>query len=154
MNVLADRVIEESIRRFLVADSRVDVGEVVVHVEDRTIFLSGTVDSAAERHAVLEDVRAVARIDDIVDNLDLRNYVERTDEELTEAVKHALARDIIVDSAPILVEARNGEVVLSGRIDSYLQKSAAEDVAWWTSGVTNVVSHLVVEDEIPADLKE
>lgn len=154
MNPLLDREIEGAIHQVLLADSRVDVGEVVVLVEDKTVFLTGTVDSAAERQAILEDVGTVAHVNDVVDNLVLRNYVERTDHELTEAVKHALGRDIVVDSAPIHVEAIKGEVILSGHIDSYAQKSAAEDVAWWTPGVTNVISHLVVEDEIPADLKE
>lgn len=154
MGELADRSMEESIRRFLAADSRVDMTEVDVCVEDRTALLCGTVDSAAERQAVLEDVRAAARVEDIVDQLVLRNYVERTDEELREAVRNALARDIAVNAKLVLVEAREGEVALSGCMDSYSQKTAAEDVAWWTPGVTNVVSHLEVEDEPPADLKE
>ena len=154
MGELADREMEESIRRFLTADSRVDMTEVDVCVEDRTALLSGTVDSAAERQAVVEDVRAAGRVEDIVDQLVLRNYVERTDQELREAVRNALARDIAVNAELVLVEAREGEVALSGHVDSYSQKTAAEDVAWWTPGVTNVVSHLEVEDEPPADLKE
>ena len=154
MGELADREMEESIRRFLTADSRVDMMEVDVCVEDRTVILSGTVDSAAERQAVVEDVKAAARVEDIVDQLVLRNFVERTDEELREAVRHALARDITVHAELVVVEAREGEVALSGCMDSYSQKTAAEDVAWWTPGVTNVVSHLEVEDELPADLKE
>lgn len=156
MSELADREMEESIRRFLAADSRVDMTEVNVCVEDRTALLCGTVDSAAERQAVLEDVRAAARVEDIVDQLVLRNFVERTDDELKEAVKHALARDIAVDAAFVSVEASEGEVALSGHVDSYSQKNVAEDVAWWTPGVTSVVSHLEVTDEsgIPADLKE
>lgn len=154
MAAVTDLGMEESIRRFLTADSRVDISEVEVRVEDGTAYLSGTVDSAAERQAIVEDVRAAARIDDVVDQLALRNYVERTDGELIEAVRHALVRDIAVQPAPIRVDARNGEIVLSGHVDSYARKNAVEDVAWWTPGVTAVVSHLEVEDEIPADLKE
>lgn len=156
MGELADRGMEESIRRFLAADSRVDIAEVEVSVEDRTVFLSGAVDGAAERQAVLEDVRAAARIDDIVDQLVLRNFVKRTDDELREAVRHAFARDISVDTQLVSVDARGGEVVLSGFVDSYAQKNSVEDVAWWTPGVTNVVNRMEVADEsgIPADLKD
>lgn len=156
MNELGDRGIEEAIRRFLAADTRVDVGEIDITVEDRTVFLSGKVDSAAERQAILEDVGAAGRVEAVVDQLVLRNFVQRSDDELREAVKHALARDIAVDANPVTVEASEGSVVLRGHVDSYSQKNNAEDVAWWTPGVTNVVSHLEVEDEedIPADLKE
>lgn len=154
MGDLADREIEESIHRSLAADSRVDTGEIDVSAEDRTVFLSGTVDSAAERQAVLENVMATPRVDGAIDQLRLRNFVERTDEELTEAVKHALARDITVDERPLSVQAREGEVTLTGHVDSRSRKNTVEDVAWWTPGVTNVVSHLQVEEEIPADLKE
>jgi len=107
MGELADREMEESIRRFLTADSRVDMTEVDVCVENRTVHLSGTVDSAAERQAVLEDVGAAARVEDIVDQLVLCNYVERTDEELKEVVRHALARDIAVNAELVSVMGLN-----------------------------------------------
>lgn len=154
MNPLIDSEIEEAARAALLADTRVDVREVDVCVEDGTVFLTGAVDSAAEREAALEDVRAVHGIKDVVDGLVLRNYVERTNDELREAVRHALVRDIAVGADRITVEAASGQVTLSGTVDSHSQKNAAEDVAWWTPGVTNVVSQLRVEDEIPADLKE
>ncbi len=154
MNPLSDREIEESVRRTLSADTRVDAREVDIHVEDATAFLTGAVDSAAERLAAIEDVRATHGVTDVVDGLVLRNYIERTDEELREAVRHALARDIAVSTDRISVEASDGRVTLNGMVDSYSEKNDAEDVAWWTPGVTDVVSHLEVEDEIPADLKD
>jgi len=154
MSPLTDREIEELARQALRADTRVDTGEVDVHVEDGTAFLTGAVDSAAERLAVVEDLEATRGVQDVVDDLVLRNYVERTDEELREAVRHALARDMSVNLELISVEASSGRVTLTGKVDSYSEKNAAEDVAWWTSGVTEVVSHLEVEDEIPADLKD
>lgn len=154
MNPLSDSEVEEAARRALIADTRVDVREVDVCVEEGTAFLTGAVDSAAERKAVLEDVRAVYGVKDIVDGLVLRNYVERTDDELREAVRHALARDSAVDVDRIAVEAESGQITLSGTVDSRSEKNAAEDVAWWTPGVTNVINHLQVEDEIPADLKD
>ena len=154
MNPLSDREIEESVRRALRADTRVDAGEVEVHLEDGTAFLTGAVDSAAERQAALEDAKAAAGVRDVVDGLVLRNYIERTDDELRKAVRHALARDIAVSTDLISVEAGDGRITLSGMVDSYSEKNAAEDVAWWTPGVTHVVSRLEVEDEIPADLKD
>ena len=154
MGEMADREIEELARECIIADSRVDIGEIDVNVRDRIVYLSGKVDSAAERQAITEDISIIPGVIDVVDQLVLRNYVERTDDELREAVKHALARDIAVDASPVTVEAEEGKVVLRGHVDSYAQKNNAEDVAWWTPGVTEVISHLEVEEDIPADLKD
>ncbi len=154
MGEIADREIEEVTRECLVADSRVDIGEIDVNVRDGVVHLSGKVDSAAERQAILEDIRIVPGVIDTIDQLVLRNYVQRTDAELKEAVKHALARDIAVDAVPVTVEAAEGKVVLRGHVDSYAQKNNAEDVAWWTPGVTDVISHLEVEEDMPADLED
>jgi len=152
--MMSDREVEELVRQCLATDSRVDEGEVEVCVEDGTVFLAGAVDSAAERQAAIEDAESTVGVRDIAARLTLRNYVERTDQELREAVRHALARDIAVNTQRVSVEAGDGQVTLNGMVDSCSEKHAAEDVAWWTPGVTNVISHLQVEDEIPADLKE
>ena len=156
MSQVTDRETETLILDYLRNDSRVDDHEIEVHVEQGTIYLTGRVDSAAERQAVHEDVEAAAHVEDIVNQITLRNFVERTDQELKEEVKHALMRDGSADVAQLEIGANNGEVMLRGRVDSYLQKTAAEDVVWWTPGVTNVVSHLEVEaeDAIPEDLKD
>lgn len=155
MSQLTDRETEAAILRFLQNDTRVDNREIDVHVEEGTVYLTGRVDSAAERQAVQEDVEA-ARAESVVNQITLRNYVQRTDRELKEEVKHALMRDASVEIEQIRIDAKNGEVILQGRMDSYAQKHAAEDVAWWTPGVTNVVSHLEVAaaDAIPEDLKD
>ena len=44
-----------------------------------------------------EDVETAARVEGVVNQITLRNYIERTDEELREAVRHALIRDASVD---------------------------------------------------------
>lgn len=155
MNQLGDREIEQSIRRFINNDPRIDSSEVDINVQDGVVYLSGRVDSAAERRAAQEDIRASTEVRGIVDQLSVRNFIERTDDELKEAVRHALIRDISVDAEPITVEAHQGNVTLSGRVESYSQKTAAEDVAWWTPGVMEVTSHLEVEDssQMPEDMK-
>ncbi|MCE5197641.1 MAG: BON domain-containing protein [Armatimonadota bacterium] len=148
-----DRDIEERLTRALSKDSRIDLSEITVRVDEGVVYLTGTVDSAAERQAAQEDIYAAASVRQVVDQLRLRNYIERTDEELRESVKQVLVRDIDLDARPISVEASNGVVILSGCVASYAQKSEAETIAWWTPGVTDVVSHLEV-DSIPEPIDE
>lgn len=156
MSQVTDRDTEAKIMHYVINDSRVDDREIEVHVEEGTVYLMGRVDSAAERQAVQEDVQAAAHGQDVVNQITLRNYVERTDEELREEVKHAIMRDGSVEIGRIEVGAGNGEVLLRGEIDSYAQKKAVENVVWWTPGVTNVISQLEVgmPGALPEDLKD
>ncbi|MCL5104658.1 MAG: BON domain-containing protein [Armatimonadetes bacterium] len=137
-----DRKVEELVTSVLSKDSRIDFSEIKVKVENGVVYLSGTVDSAAERRAAQEDLESAPPVETVVDQLTLRNFIERTDEELAESVRRALIRDITLDARQIKVEATGGVVTLSGRVESYAQKSAAENVALWTPGVVDVISHL------------
>lgn len=156
MSQVTDRETESAILRFIESDTRVDDREIDVSVEEGTVYLTGRVDSAAERQAVQEDVEAAAPVECVVNQITLRNYVERTNEELKEEVRHALMRDGSVELQQIQISASEGEVVLHGCLQSYSQKNTVEDVVWWTPGVTNVVSRLEVqvEDAVPEDLKD
>lgn len=146
-----DREIEEQVTRALRKDSRIDLSEISVHVDNGIVYLNGTVDSAAEKKAAKEDLQATAGVGQIVDRLILRNYVERSDEELAHSVKQFLIRDIDVDEHPIDIEASSGVVTLKGRVASYAQKMEAECAAWWIPGVTDVISHLEVDGLEPTD---
>lgn len=145
MRVLNDNEIQQAILDILSRDSRIDLKEINIRVENGAIYITGIVDSAAERKAVQEDLETADLNGRIVEVLTLRNHIERTDEELAAAVKQALVRDITVDGQAIKVEAADGLVTLEGWLTSYAQKRAAEDVAWWTPGVTNVASHILVD---------
>mgnify|MGYP000123800755 CR=1 FL=1 len=146
MRVLRDRELEQLALEVLERDSRVDPREVSVRVENGTAYVTGSVDSAAERRAVQEDLEAIAEVVRVVDMLTLRNYRDRPGEEIAASVKNSLIRDTTVDAGLISVTAEDGVVSLHGRVSSYAQKRAAEDVAWWTPGVTDVASFLQVEE--------
>lgn len=144
MPKLNDSELEKLVRQSLNQDSRIDTREVNVRVIDGVVYLTGTVDSAAERAAVREAVEQSIPVDMVVDELLLRNYVDRSDEELAVAVKVALLRDPNLEAAPMIVSATSGVVTLSGKVQSYVQKTSAETVAWWTPGVVEVVNRLEV----------
>ena len=145
MSWFRDRDMEQRIYLALKNDSRIDQSEIAVRVENNVVYLSGEVDSAAERQAAMEDVEASTFGEIIVEEVRLKNYVERTDDELKQSVKQALVRDLEADHAPVSVDARDGVITLSGRVGSFSQKSVVENIAWWTPGVTDVVSYLQVD---------
>lgn len=146
-----DLELKERIEQALHDDTRVDLNEIDVRVENGVVHLEGAVDSAAERKAVKEDVETIPGVDQVVDYLKLRNFIERSDEELREAVKQDLMRDPYVDASGIQIQAHDGKIRLEGHVSTFAEKHSAENVVWWTPGVVDVVSHIQAEE---ADIDE
>lgn len=142
-----DERIKQGVEEVLRASTRVDEKEVRVEVREAQVMLAGAVDSAAEKRHARELAVDVEGVREVVDRLEVRNFVQRTDEELAEAVRHALQRDAYVDGGEIEVYASNGVVRLDGSVPTYHTKKAVEDVTWWTPGVRDVESLLLVSDE-------
>ncbi len=70
----------------------------------------------------------------------------RSDEDIRRDVQTALFYDEAVSSIGINVEVQNGNVTLSGTVQSDLAKRAAGDDAWRVAGVRNVANNLVVHE--------
>ena len=142
-----DAQIKQTIEEIFRNNNRVDEKEVQVEVQDSRVTLRGAVDSTIEkRHArnLAEDVQGVERV---IDEMQVKNFVRRPDDELAEEVRHALLRDAYVEGAKIEVYASNGEIRLDGNVPTYHTRKAAEDVTWWTPGVINVENLLLVTEE-------
>ncbi|MBX7174549.1 MAG: BON domain-containing protein [Pyrinomonadaceae bacterium] len=72
-----------------------------------------------------------------------RNY-KRSDDRIKEDVNDRLTDYSYLDASDIEVEVSNGEVTLTGTVDSRYSKRIAEDLAEDVSGVTNVENRLRV----------
>jgi len=68
----------------------------------------------------------------------------RDDNRITEDVNEALTRDHHIDASDIEVQVSNGEVSLSGTVDSREAKRHAEDLAEAVSGVNDVNNQIRV----------
>ena len=148
----SDTDLEAQVWVAIQGDSRVDPTEISVRVENGKVHLAGMVDGAAERRAAQEDAETVVARDRIANRLTLANFVQRTNEELTLAIRHAMKRALDVDADDVMFEACDGVVTVSGRAATYAQKLAVENIVWWMPGVTDVVSRVQVDGvEEPPD---
>jgi osmotically-inducible protein OsmY len=73
-----------------------------------------------------------------------RGY-KRSDERIKEDINDRLTYDSFIDASDVEVSVANGEVILSGTVNSRSAKRYAEDIAELVSGVTNVENHLRVK---------
>lgn len=75
-----------------------------------------------------------------------RDY-KRSDERIKEDVNDRLADDPWIDASDITVEAKDGEITLSGTVDSREAKRRAEDCAEGVSGVRHCQNNLRVRSQ-------
>lgn len=68
-----------------------------------------------------------------------------SDATITAAVKSDLAADAAVNSFMIGVRSRNGKVVLTGTVDSYVAFEQAERITIRTAGVKAIENRITVE---------
>ena len=96
-------------------------------------------DEDAERRRHMDEVRAEHR------GRGPRGYV-RSDERIREDVNDRLTDDLYLDASDIEVSVNNGEVTLSGTVDSRTAKRRAEDIADDVSGAKHVQNNLRVRE--------
>ena len=75
-----------------------------------------------------------------------RNY-SRSDDRIKDDINDRLTDNDFIDASDIDVEVNNGEVILSGTVDSRYAKRMAEDISEDVSGVRNVENRIRVNKE-------
>lgn len=157
-----DREIKNEIRARLEKDIRVNDALVDVLVDDGAVELSGAVGSLSEKNRAysLSWVAGVNSVDS--DDLNIRWWardemrrteeaINRSDEAIEASVEDALAYDPRVTPFQINAVVVDGVVNLSGQVDNLIAKTAAEQTARNTLGVTTVKNYIEVRTEVPSD---
>jgi len=139
-----DLDIAADVRAALTRDVWVDESKISVDVTNGVVYLAGTVDSYTEKSYAESDAWSVPGVIDVVNNIVIRPTPARSDEEIAAEVRADLARNIRIDPSKMTVEVRNGVVYLRGVVRTIEQKWLADEVAWWTAGVRDVVNELQV----------
>lgn len=91
--------------------------------------------------------RAVARVTGVaaVENrLALTKRASAAD--TAERIKNALARNAALDAKHITVTTSDGAVTLTGTVRSWYERTAAENAAWASPHVTDVINQLTISD--------
>jgi osmotically-inducible protein OsmY len=130
---LAAEALEHSV------DVPADAVRVAVH--DHIISLTGTVTWQFQRQAAERAVHHLKGVKGVDDAIVLEPVVSTGD--VRAGIAAALMRNAQVEASGItVVAAPDGEVTLSGTVQSMAERRQAEQVAWSAPGVTSVVNRL------------
>lgn len=130
-------------------DVRVDASDVRVDVLGGVVHLEGSVASFVEKRTATKIAHQVKGVLDIVNALRVVPRTRHSDSEIADAVRAALARDVWVHEDRIRVQVFEGMVELTGTVDGYVEKAAAERVARSVRGVVDVVNAIVISPAMP-----
>lgn len=140
----SDSDITADVRAALTRDVWVDERKIVVNTVTGVVYLSGTVDSYTEKSYAEGDAWSVPGVVDVVNNIVIAPAHKPTDQEIAQEVRSGLVRNIRIDPTQISVDVVSGVVYLRGAVATAEQRWLADEVAWWTAGVRDVVNELRV----------
>lgn len=141
----SEREITAAVRDALEYNPYVDTGSIRVMTSNGVVTLAGTVESLKARRSARATARNTVGVWRVKDYLKVRPAPTREDTTIKDRVAQALLVDPHVSRYDIDISVKNGIVNLSGTVDTWFEKSQADDVAANVSGVVAVNNNLAVD---------
>jgi osmotically-inducible protein OsmY len=145
-HAVSDHSLENAVMQALADNRRVHADEIAVQAIDGTVILRGTVGSLVQQVEAARTARHVLGVHGVEDQLQVRPMGDdgRPDADTQAAVLAALIDDDELHAADIDVQAKDGEVTLSGLVEFPHARDRAERVALGVPGVARVHNRLKV----------
>jgi len=136
-----DEKIAEAALLALKWNSQIPQGINVV-VNNAWVTLSGEASWEYERCAAKRAVSELMGVRGVTNNITIRS--QELPADVRTLIGQALTRSAECEGRKIEVDVDDGHVSLSGSVNSYSERSAAERAAWRAPGVTSVTSTLMI----------
>jgi osmotically-inducible protein OsmY len=113
-----------------------------VVVKNGWVTLEGQVEWQYQKNTAENALRRIKGVRGVSNMILLKPRAEPS--EIKKKIQEAFKRNAEVDANRINVETNGSEVVLKGRVRSWIEREEAERVAWSAPGVTKVEDRIVV----------
>ncbi|MFB6344265.1 MAG: BON domain-containing protein [bacterium] len=147
-SIPSDEEIESRVDNSLLWDDILDSTKIDVDVDNGFVTLQGTVDTTWKKYRAENKVEQLDGVIDITNELTVVPTGDFLDENIAKDLVESLERNIHTDADAINIKVEDGEVTLSGTVNSWKSKHEAFDAALRTAGVTTVENNLVVDTAI------
>ncbi len=142
----SDAEVKAAIEDAFVYDPRVYSFNPEISVNSGVVTLTGEVNNLKAKRAAEQDAKNVVGVLDVDNQLEVVPEFIPEDLKLKADVTKAFSRNPIVEKWQLDVRADSGIVYLNGTVDTYFEKSQAENVASKVKGVVGVRNNLKVND--------
>lgn len=139
----ADDEIAQRAVNILAWNTQVPQDAVKVRVSEGWVTLSGEVSWNHQRTAAEKAVRELSGVVGVFNQIEIAPHVQPAD--VKQRIVTALSRHARLEADRIGIVVDGATVTLSGDVDSWDERIAAESAAWAVSGVRNVVDRLRIK---------
>jgi len=144
---MSDVGLQHAVTREIAWDTRLNENEIGVTAEHGVVTLTGSVDSAARKHAAEEAAHRVPGVLDVANDIVVRpphGHLGFTDAELAQAVRYALQWNVFVPDQRITSTVADGWVTLEGTVDVLRERQDAERAVRRLAGVRGVANQIAI----------
>ncbi len=153
-----DKTITRFVNEALAADPRIAPGDVAASTTDGIVTLAGQVGNLAEKHYADLEAKKIRGVRGVIDRIKVKQS-HRHDEDIRLLICRRIISSAVMSSQNIGVQVKNGQVQLTGTVNSYIEKEEAAVLATEVRGVTAVDNQIAVayrpdrpDDQIRQDI--
>jgi osmotically-inducible protein OsmY len=125
-------------------DPAVDATEVGVAVDDGVVILTGWVDAYMTKLAAEAAAQRIDGVRAVANEIVVKAKGSRTDADIAKMVANALEANSAAPRAGIEISVKNGEVRLTGEVNSAFQRTAVADSIRYLPGVRDVINLVTI----------
>jgi osmotically-inducible protein OsmY len=145
-----DSQLQQAVLEQFTWEPSVTGGHIGVTASAGVVTLSGHVDSYAQKHAAETAARRVKGVKGVAEEIEVRLPFDtgRSDEDIALAAIERLSWNVSVPKDSVQVKVENGWVTLTGQVDWWFQKEAAEHDIRPLHGVIGVSNQTTIKPRI------
>ncbi|MFZ5907052.1 MAG: BON domain-containing protein [Nitrospirota bacterium] len=140
---IKDQDITRAIDSNLLWDDAVSSHLIDVQTTNGIVTLSGSVDTILARDRAVKIVESIKGVRSVVNRIEVRP-VFVSDKEISKNVQDALLLDPVTESYQIDVKVKDGQVILSGKVESWTERQIASQLAKGVKGVKDVRNNIAI----------
>ena len=138
----SDKDVEEAMYCLLDANSEINPNDVKVSVKDGIISLEGKVNSLWKREKIQKMASQIKGVNSIKDNILVIPSKVISDERIEDLIGKSLKNSVRIESKNVNINVKNGVVIVSGVVSSFVEYEAIIEIITSTNGVLNIENHL------------
>ena len=141
------RDVEDELR----SDPDIDATDIAVAVKDGSVTLTGFVRSFRQRRRAEQDVKRLAGVVGIANNIEVRLSIihRRPDSEIARDAVEAIKRDLSLSWEKIKAIVEDGWITLEGEVEWHYQRERAEEAVQGLRGIRGVTNKIEVRPRVP-----
>jgi len=141
------RDVEDELR----SEPDIDPTDIAVAVKDGVVTLTGFVRSFRQKRKAEEDVKRVAGVIGVANNIEVRLPLihRRPDPDIARDAVEEIKRDLPFSWEKIRVVVSDAWVTLEGEVEWHFQRESAEEAVWRVRGVKGVINNIQVRPYVP-----